>query len=102
MDELLGRAIDGAVIDTANIAATLLQLIKAPRYPAYTLHAELEGQKLALISEELLAGWQAQGYDSVVMADYYHKIKNVPLPTSSVHWGELPGCSGEVIVHDLI
>jgi peptidoglycan/xylan/chitin deacetylase (PgdA/CDA1 family) len=104
LDELLGRRIDGVTITTTNIAAHLLKLTAgaagAPerRDHVYTLHAELEGQKLAPIFEQLLAGWKAQGYQLASMADYYQKIKDLPLPDRAVAWGELPGRSGELIV----
>lgn len=98
LDELLGRTIDGAVVTPSNIAATLLQLTTTPRDHVFTLHAELEGQKLAPIFEQLLKGWQAQGYDLVSMADHYQKVKNDLLPTSPVSWSELPGRSGALIV----
>jgi len=98
LDELLGRTIGGAVIAPSNTAAALLRLTEAPRDHVFTLHAELEGQKLAPIFEQLLKGWQAQGYDLVSMADYYQKVKTDLLPTSPVSWAELPGRSGELIV----
>jgi hypothetical protein len=66
----------------------------------YTLHAELEGQKLAPIFEQLLTGWKAQGYRLSSMANYYDKIKNAQLPEYPVTWGEVPGRSGELIVLD--
>jgi hypothetical protein len=66
----------------------------------YTLHAELEGQKLAPIFEQLLTGWKAQGYQLASMAQYYDKIKAAPLPEHPVQWGELPGRSGELIILD--
>ena len=98
LDELLGREIDGKTITTANIAAHLLSLTEgATRDHVYTLHAELEGQKLAPIFEQLLAGWKAQGYQLASMADYYQKVKDQPLPDLPVRWGELPGRSGELI-----
>jgi undecaprenyl phosphate-alpha-L-ara4FN deformylase len=105
LDELLGREIGGQTITNHNIAAHLLGLTQgAPGAPArdhvYTLHAELEGQKLAPIFEQLLAGWKAQGYQLASMADYYEKIKAVPLPEHPVSWGEVPGRSGELIVLD--
>ena len=101
LDELLGREIDGVVIDEQNIAAHLLKLTAAPkRDHVYTLHAELEGQKLAPIFEQLLSGWKAQGYQLASMADYYEKIKGDPLPDYPVQWGELPGRSGELIILD--
>ena len=101
LDELLGREIDGTVIDEGNIAAHLLKLTANPqRDHVYTLHAELEGQKLAPIFEQLLSGWKAQGYQLASMADYYEKIKASPLPEYPVQWGELPGRSGELIILD--
>ncbi|KIF80748.1 polysaccharide deacetylase family protein [Noviherbaspirillum autotrophicum] len=98
LDELLGRTLDSVVIDESNIARTILKLTASPRDHVFTLHAELEGQKLAPIFEQLLEGWKAQGYDLVSMADYYQKVKNDALPTYPVSWGELPGRSGELIV----
>jgi undecaprenyl phosphate-alpha-L-ara4FN deformylase len=98
LDELLGRTIDGTPIDASNIAATILRLTAMPRDHVFTLHAELEGQKLAPIFEQLLQGWQAQGYDLVSMADLYQKVKHDLLPSCAVSWAELPGRSGELIV----
>jgi peptidoglycan/xylan/chitin deacetylase (PgdA/CDA1 family) len=101
LDELLGREADGVELTTANIAAHLLKLTADnKRDHVYTLHAELEGQKLAPIFEQLLSGWKAQGYQLASMADYYEKIKDVPLPEYPVQWGEVPGRSGELIVLD--
>jgi peptidoglycan/xylan/chitin deacetylase (PgdA/CDA1 family) len=98
LDELLGRTIDGVVLDEANTADFILGLTKTPRDHVFTLHAELEGQKLAPIFERLLAGWQAQGYTLGSMAEHYEKVKNHSLPVYPVSWGELPGRSGELIV----
>ncbi|RXZ32803.1 xylanase [Oxalobacteraceae bacterium CAVE-383] len=99
LDELLGRTIAGAAIDAGNIAARLLELTASPRDHVFTLHAELEGQKLAPIFEQLLQGWRAQGYDLVSMGDYYRRLpKDVNLPIFPLHWDELPGRSGQMIV----
>lgn len=98
LDELLGREIDGGEITLANIAATILKLTAAPRDHVFTLHAELEGQKLAPIFEELLDGWRTQGYRLVSMAEQYAAIRDQPLPSRPLHWGSLPGRSGELIV----
>ena len=101
LDELLGRAIDGRTITPDNVAAHLLSLTAgAPRDHVYTLHAELEGQKLAPVFEQLLLGWRAQGYRFGAMADYYDKVRHAPLPVSPLGWGELPGRSGRVIMQD--
>lgn len=96
LDEMLGRDIDGVVISGSNIAATILKLTAIPRNHVFTLHAELEGQKLAPIFEELLKGWREQGYDCVSMADFYETIKNEKLPAHAINWVELPGRSGEL------
>ncbi|CAN5334566.1 polysaccharide deacetylase family protein [soil metagenome] len=98
LDELLGRSIDGSMIDQSNVAAMLLRLTQEPRDHVFTLHAELEGQKLAPIFEQLLKGWKAQGYHLGSMADHYGKVKDQQLPVCPVSWGELPGRSGELIV----
>ncbi|MEN3295116.1 MAG: undecaprenyl phosphate-alpha-L-ara4FN deformylase [Burkholderiales bacterium] len=98
LDELLGRTIDGRVVDASTVAPMILKLTATPRDHVFTLHAELEGQKLAPIFEQLLTGWQAQGYDLVSMADYYEKVKSASLPVCPISWGEVPGRSGQLIV----
>jgi len=98
LDEMLGRTIDGEVVSMSNIAAKILRATETPRDHVFTLHAELEGQKLAPIFEQLLVGWKAQGYDFGSMADYFQQIRSQPLPSRPLAWGELPGRSGGVIV----
>jgi undecaprenyl phosphate-alpha-L-ara4FN deformylase len=105
LDELLGRDIGGETITASNIAAHLLKLTQGAtaadrRDHVYTLHAELEGQKLAPIFDQLLSGWKAQGYQLASMAQYYDKIKDIPLAEHPVKWGEVPGRSGQLIVLD--
>lgn len=101
LDEVLGRDIGGRTIDPDNVADYLLELTRSqPRDHVYTLHAELEGQKLAPIFDRLLAGWKAQGYRLASMADYHAKIQDQPLPEFPVQWGQLPGRSGDLIVLD--
>jgi undecaprenyl phosphate-alpha-L-ara4FN deformylase len=98
LDELLGRTMDGATITPANIAAFLLRLTEDGRDHVYTLHAELEGQKLAPIFDQLLAGWKAQGYQLGSMADYHRRLDRNGLPVRAMQWASLPGRSGELIV----
>ena len=99
LDELLGREVKGVTITTNNIADHLLGLTAgATRDHVYTLHAELEGQKLAPIFEQLLAGWKAQGYQLASMADYFAALAGRPVPDRPLSWGEVPGRSGELIV----
>jgi len=98
LDELLGRTINGVVMDASNVAAMLLRLTEQRRDHVFTLHAELEGQKLAPIFEQLLLGWRAQGYDLVSMGEYYQTVKDDVLPILPIAWGELPGRSGDMIL----
>ena len=98
LDELLGRTIGGQVITASNIAAKVLQLSETPRDHVYTLHAELEGQKLAPIFDQLLTGWRAQGYELVAMADYHRQIAQQELPVDEIIWGTLPGRSGDLLL----
>jgi len=98
LDEMIGRTINGVVMDSSNIADTILKVTETPRDHVFTLHAELEGQKLAPIFEQLLSGWKAQGYELGSMARYYERVKQADHPLRPLAWGELPGRSGEVIV----
>lgn len=98
LDELLGRKIHGRIIDESSIAAAILRLTNEKRDHLFTLHAELEGQKLAPIFEQLLNGWREQGYQFASMGDYYQEVKQADLPVKAVQWDTLPGRSGEVIV----
>ncbi|MES2049177.1 MAG: polysaccharide deacetylase family protein [Pseudomonadota bacterium] len=97
LDELLGREIEGIVINESNIADNILKLTAEPRDHVFTLHAELEGQKLAPIFNQLLTGWQEQGYQLISMADYYVSLQEQKLPVHPLTWEELPGRSGELV-----
>lgn len=95
LDELIG--VDG--LDEGNVAARLLASTERnPHDQVFTLHAELEGQKLAPIFEQLLAGWRAQGHTFATMGDYHAALDHESLPSYPVSWGEIPGRSGELIV----
>ena len=60
----------------------------------YTLHAELEGGKLAPVFETLLAGWKARGYELVSLRDYFDSLPAKDLPRHDVGAGEVEGRSG--------
>jgi undecaprenyl phosphate-alpha-L-ara4FN deformylase len=95
LDEVLG--VDG--IDIGNVAAHLLaRTADNPHDQVFTLHAELEGQKLAPVFEQLLAGWRAQGHSFATMGDYHAVLDRATLPTYPVAWGEIPGRAGDLIV----
>ncbi|OYO30240.1 polysaccharide deacetylase family protein [Janthinobacterium sp. PC23-8] len=99
LDELLGCEIDGKMLTVSNIADHILSLTADNRRDhVYTLHAELEGQKLAPIFEQLLTGWKTQGYQFASMAEYHDKVRHTDLPVCPITWGELPGRSGRLIV----
>lgn len=91
LDELIGR--DGITLD--NVAQHLLQLtVQTPKNGhVFTLHAELEGSKLLPIFEQLLTGWQEQGYDLVSMRQYLAGLQG-ELPRREVVMGEVDGRSG--------
>jgi len=95
LDEVLG--VDG--VDVSNVAAHVLRhTMNNPHDQVFTLHAELEGQKLAPVFEQLLAGWRAQGHSFATMGDYHATLDRATLPSYPVTWGEIPGRAGELIV----
>ena len=102
LDELIG--LHG--VTEANVAERLLERT-APGDSAqleggcapspdhvYTLHAELEGMKLAPAFEKLLEGWKEQGYALVAMRDIVADLKPSALPLHSVVDAPVPGRSG--------
>lgn len=96
LDELINR--DGITFD--NVAQHLLQLTASA--PAtghvYTLHAELEGGKWMPIFEQLMQGWQAQGYELVSMQQYLQGLDAVSLPRHEVLMREIEGRTGTLAV----
>ncbi|MDR0480645.1 MAG: 4-deoxy-4-formamido-L-arabinose-phosphoundecaprenol deformylase, partial [Gallionellaceae bacterium] len=91
LDEILNR--DG--VTEENAAEYLLRMTEqeTPTGHVFTLHAELEGGKLLPLFEQLLAGWQAQGYEAVSMREYYEKLSQ-PLPHCEVVMREIDGRVG--------
>ncbi len=103
LDEMIG--LDG--VTEANVAERLLERTAAdgdrsrldagsalsPNH-VYTLHAELEGMKLAPVFEQLLAGWKEQGYELVAMREQLAQLKPDALPLHTVVDAPVPGRSG--------
>lgn len=95
LDELIG--IDG--IDESTVADRLLGMTRES--PAtghvFTLHAELEGMRLAGVLDRLLRGWRGQGYQLVSLADY---IDGLPagLPHHKIVAGPVPGRYGDLML----
>ena len=92
LDELIGT--DG--LTAKNVAEHVLGLTR--ERPAaghvYTLHAELEGGKLALAFEAMLAGWKSQGYDLVSMRTLAESLDLRSLPRNEIAFGSVAGRSG--------
>ena len=95
MDELLGA--EGC--DASNVDARILALTAEPRsLHVYTLHAEIEGQRLRPAFERLLAGWRRQGYRFVTMAELPALVDAEALPRLRAVRGSVPGRSGTLLV----
>jgi undecaprenyl phosphate-alpha-L-ara4FN deformylase len=98
LDELMNR--DGITLD--NIAQHILKLTEVPSITGhvYTLHAELEGGKWLPIFEQLLQGWQAQGYELVSLQQYLQGLDMAALPRREVVMREVEGRVGKLAVQD--
>ena len=91
LDEMIG--VEG--VTQANVADRLLERTAADRREhVYTLHAELEGMKLAPVFERLLSGWKAQGYDLTAMRDQARDVTADLLPLHTVVDASVAGRSG--------
>jgi len=91
LDEMIG--IDG--VDESNVAQKLLAITARDRRDhVYTLHAELEGMKLAPVFEKLLEGWSSQGYELVAMRDQVDRVDTAKLPLCEVVDAPVAGRSG--------
>jgi peptidoglycan/xylan/chitin deacetylase (PgdA/CDA1 family) len=96
LDELIG--VDNITVD--NVAQHLLSLTEtAPETGhVYTLHAELEGMKLAPVFEQLLTGWRAQGYELVSLQNYFSGLTPKTLPRCTVTAESIAGRAGTLAV----
>lgn len=90
LDELIG--LDG--VTESTVAESLLARTADGRDHVYTLHAELEGMKLAPIFEKLLAGWKSQGYELVAMRELVAATPHASLHLHTVEDAPVPGRSG--------
>jgi peptidoglycan/xylan/chitin deacetylase (PgdA/CDA1 family) len=99
LDELMNR--DGITLD--NIAQHILKLTEHPTATGhvFTLHAELEGGKWLPVFEQLLQGWQAQGYELVAMQQYLQGLDIASLPRREVVMREVEGRVGKLAVEAL-
>ena len=91
LDELIG--LDG--VTEANVAERLLERTAGGNQDhVFTLHAELEGMKLAPAFEALVAGWKDQGHSVVAMRSLVAGYPHASLPLHTVLEGSIPGRSG--------
>lgn len=90
LDEMIG--LDG--VTESSVADKLLERTVQRRDHVFTLHAELEGMKLAPGFERLLDGWKKQGYRLCAMRELVETADLAKLPMHSVAEGTLPGRSG--------
>ena len=91
LDEMIG--LDGVTED--NVAERLLERTAThPQEHIFTLHAELEGMKLAPVFEKLLHGWRMQGYRLSAMRDLTEDVRIEDLPLHNVLDAPVPGRSG--------
>jgi len=98
LDELMNR--DG--ITQENVAQHILDLTaeSTPTGHVFTLHAELEGGKWLQIFEQLLQGWQEQGYELVSMRQYLKGLDIKSLPRHEVVMREVEGRVGTLACQD--
>ena len=91
LDELIGR--DGW--DAGNVDRALLDRTQGDGLlHVYTLHAELEGQRLLGTFERLLAGWRAQGHRFASIGHVLSTLDRLHLPGCRAVAGEIDGRSG--------
>ncbi len=94
LDELIGA--DG--IDEGNVAAAVLARTEVRSDHVFTLHAELEGGRLASVLKALLRGWRSQGYQFSTLGGLFETLDRTALPIRPLRWDSVPGRSGELCV----
>jgi len=96
LDELIG--LNG--LRAENVAEHVLDLTAAEpaRDHVFTLHAELEGQKLLPAFERLLEGWRSQGRAAVALRRFFERQVPTDLPRHEIALGEIPGRSGRLLL----
>jgi undecaprenyl phosphate-alpha-L-ara4FN deformylase len=96
LDELIG--VNGVTVD--NVAQHVLELSRdpLPSGHVFTLHAELEGLKLAPVLERLLEGWYAMGYNLMSLGEYFDSQPNKNFPRHETAVGEVAGRTGTLAI----
>ena len=91
-DELIG--LDGVTVDNVHERVLAAAATGPDTGHVFTLHAELEGMKLAGAFERLLEGWRARGCELVSLRTVFEALAPAQLPRHAVGSGEVPGRSG--------
>jgi len=96
LDELLGTD----AITEENVAARLLERTQAAAADAqvFTLHAELEGARLAGVFEQLLIGWKAQGWALGPVRALRDAVEPLALPRCETMLAPIAGRSGTLLM----
>ena len=96
LDEMIGTG----GISEDNVAAHLLaatrDAISTPQ--VFTLHAELEGMRLAPAFEQLIIGWKAQGWTLVPTRALFAAVEPMALPRCETGPGSVPGRTGTLLL----
>ncbi|HEV2702195.1 MAG TPA: hypothetical protein VGV09_11225 [Steroidobacteraceae bacterium] len=95
-DELIG--VDG--MDAQAAAQRILEQSRsgASDTHVFTLHAELEGQKLFPQFEFLLRRWREAGLELGSLHDYHQRLDGASIARHELVWGEVAGRSGTLAV----
>ncbi len=96
LDEMVG--IDGVTED--NVAAHLLERTRDANMgdQVFTLHAELEGMRLAPSFEQLLVGWKAQGWTLGPTRMLFDAVEPMALPRCETGPGSIAGRTGTLLM----
>ncbi len=96
LDEMIG--IEG--VTEENVAARVLEATRTPGAAdhVFTLHAELEGMRLAPVLDELIAGWKAQGWALGPVRAQYDAVEPMALPRCEVAPNTILGRTGTLLM----
>ena len=96
LDELIGT---GGITEE-NVAAHLLAQTREPSRAGhvFTLHAELEGARLAGVFDQLLTGWKAQGWLLGPVHEMRDEVEALALPRCETAPATIEGRSGNVLM----
>jgi peptidoglycan/xylan/chitin deacetylase (PgdA/CDA1 family) len=96
LDEMVG--VGGVTED--NVAAHLLERTREADMgdQVFTLHAELEGMRLAPAFEQLLVGWKAQGWTLGPTRMLFDAVEPMALPRCETGPGSIAGRTGTLLV----